>query len=229
MEAHPDHTALLHILAIYQIHWLYILRNIIPMSGEPGAFWIVTAPMPNFDEIATINISGHEVPLPAYWKIVDLVAQGKREEDIVKLVTQHTGARTLKVVTDVVKSVVENQRHIDTTATSSSSRRLSLPFARPKRVSAYRAARIEARRDLEAAEQKLKSAKDQEKKLLNNAIALTRERERLEKKNMTTDERRQTLSAIEDEMKVVLRRHKEVEAQVEYAKTLTVIHRASLA
>ncbi|KAK4946971.1 hypothetical protein LTR10_014113 [Elasticomyces elasticus] len=199
------------------------------MSGEPGAFWIVTAPMPNFEDVATINVCNHEIPLPAYWKIVELVAQGRREKDIVQLVIQHTGVQTLKVVTDVVRSIAENQRQMDNSSISSSSSRLSLPFARPKRVSAYRAARLEARVDLEAAEQKLKSAKDQEKKLLNNAIALTRQRERLEKKSMASDERRQTVSAIEDEMKAVLRRHKEVEAEVEYAKSLTVIHRASLA
>ncbi|KIV80643.1 hypothetical protein PV11_08131 [Exophiala sideris] len=185
------------------------------MSGEPGAFWIVTAPMPNFEDVATINVCNHEIPLPAYWKIVELVAQGRREKDIVQLVIQHTGVQTLKVVTDVVRSIAENQRQMDTSSISSSSSRLSLPFARPKRVSAYRAARLEARVDLDAAEQKLKT--------------LTRQRERLDEKSMASDERRQTVSAIEDEMKAVLRRHKEVEAEVEYAKSLTVIHRASLA
>lgn len=200
------------------------------MSGGSDAFWIVTAPMPNFDEIATINVSNHEVPLPAYWKIVELVAQGKRESDIVQLVIQHTGVKTLRVVTEVVKSISENQRQMDAlSTTASSSSRQSLPFARPKNLSAYRAARIEARRDLEAAEQKLRSAKEQEKKLLNDAIALTRPRERLERKNMAADERQQTLAGVEDEMKQVLRMHKEAEAEVEYAKTLTIIHRASLA
>lgn len=119
------------------------------MSPEFEALWLVAAPEPNFEEIAIINVYSHEVPLPAYWRIVQLFMEGKNEEEVVRLVIPHTGSKTRKVVTDVVNCIFENQRRIQ--APSETSNRPSVPFKKPKNVSAYRAARIEARRDLEAA------------------------------------------------------------------------------
>ena len=49
------------------------------------------------------------MPLPAYWLILDLVENGKPEDEIVKDVMSHTGTKT-HVVTEIVGSVAENQR-----------------------------------------------------------------------------------------------------------------------
>ncbi|KAK5240740.1 hypothetical protein LTR40_013624, partial [Exophiala xenobiotica] len=175
-------------------------------------FWLVAAPEPNFEKIATINVCNHEVPLPAYWRIVQLFMEGKTEREVVQLVIPHTGSKTLKVVTDVVNSIFENQRRIQ--APSKTSNRPSVLFKKPKNVSAYRASRIEARRDLETAQVRLRDAKQQEEQLLNHALTLSRQKEQLQKQKMNSDDRRKTLATIENQMKQVLERHKNVEADI---------------
>ncbi len=212
--------------ACYHCRQIFPIGNI-AMSPEFEAFWLVAAPEPNFEEIATINVHNHEVPLPAYWRIVQLFMEGKTEEEVVRLVITHTGSKTLKVVTDVVNCIFENQRRIQ--APSKTSNRPSVPFKKPKNVSAYRAARIEARRDLEAATVRLQDAKQQEKQLLNHALALSRQKEQLQEQKTDSDDRRKTLSGLENQMKQVLERHENIEADIEYATTLTILHRASLA
>ncbi|KAK5223594.1 hypothetical protein LTR72_004980 [Exophiala xenobiotica] len=224
-------SSVLQSFAVYLPAFLYVLHCVtvgnIAMSPELEAFWLVAAPEPNFEKIATINVCNHEVPLPAYWRIVQLFMEGKTEREVVQLVIPHTGSKTLKVVTDVVNSIFENQRRIQ--APSKTSNRPSVLFKKPKNVSAYRASRIEARRDLETAQVRLRDAKQQEEQLLNHALTLSRQKEQLQKQKMNSDDRRKTLATIENQMKQVLERHKNVEADIEYATTLTILHRASLA
>lgn len=269
---------------------------------DSDTFWVVAAPSPNFDNIPTINVATFEVPLPAYWRILDLLAEGKPEAEIVKVVMHHTGTKTAHVVTEIVDSVAENQRlirvgrrssnkpssRLSVVSLSASRARSSSSFsvywktpptptttkpkpssigspkpglqAKEKPVSEYRAARIEARRDLEAAEARLAAAQQTEKELLHDALVLARRKEQLaligaekeeegnkearqQRRQSSTQtetttspyaddghsQRRRTAAAIEKEMKQVLQRHHDVEAEIRFAKRLTVIHKASLA
>ncbi|KIW88704.1 uncharacterized protein Z519_10750 [Cladophialophora bantiana CBS 173.52] len=193
-------------------------------------FWVVAAPSPNFDNVPTIQVATHEVPLPAYWRILDLLEDGNREEEIVQVLIRHTGAKTRSIVTEIVGSVVENQRLI--TRPSKTPGRLSLAFKKPhqpKKISDYRASRIEARRELQEAEEKLENAKQKEKRILNEALILAQRKEEFKDMKMTADERWRTTSAIEHQMKQVLQKHHDIEAEVKFAKRLTLIHKASLA
>ncbi|EXJ70195.1 uncharacterized protein A1O5_06263 [Cladophialophora psammophila CBS 110553] len=190
-------------------------------------FWVVAAPSPNFDNVPTIQVATHEVPLPAYWRILDLVEDGKREEEIIQVLLRHAGAKTRSVVAEIVGSVVENQRLI--TWPPKTSGRLSVAFKKPKKISDYRASRIEARRELQDAEEKLDTAKQKEKRILNEALILAQRKEELKDMKMTADERRRTTSAIEHQMRQVLQKHHDIEAEVKFAKRLTLIHKASLA
>ncbi|KIW35104.1 uncharacterized protein PV07_01822 [Cladophialophora immunda] len=187
----------------------------------------VSSPSPNFDDVPTIQVATHEVPLPAYWRILGLLEDGKREEEIIQVLIHHTGTKTRRVVTEIVDSVVENQRLI--TGPPKSSGRLSVAFKKPRRISDYRASRIEARRELQAAEEKLETAKQKEKMVLNEALILSQRKEDLKDLKMSADEQRRTTSAIEHQMKHVLRKHHDVEAEIDFAKRLTLIHKASLA
>ncbi|KAK6365353.1 hypothetical protein LTS17_011325 [Exophiala oligosperma] len=198
------------------------------MASESSTFWVVAAPEPNFDEIVTVNVCSHEVPFPAYWRIVQFFTDGKTENEAVQEVIRHTGTKTLRVVTEVVSSIFENQRRIQAPTTRQPSR-FSLAFMKPKRVSVYRAARIEARQDLRAAEDRLHVAKSRENQLLIDAMIIMREIELLDREGIDSDTRRRTLSKIEIRMKDVLEKQKDVAAEVECARRLTIIHRASLA
>ncbi|KIW15281.1 hypothetical protein PV08_05326 [Exophiala spinifera] len=198
------------------------------MASDSNCLWIIAAPESNFNEIATVNVCSHEVPIPAYWRIVQLYTDGKTEDEIVQEVIQYTGIETLRVVAEVVSSILDNQRRILSTTTAQPSR-FSLAVRKPKNVSAYRAARIEARQDLRAAEARLHAAKSHEKHLLTDAMILSRAKEQLDREDVDLCTRQRRLSAVEERMKHVLEEHKDVEAEIEYAKRLTIIHRASLA
>ena len=200
------------------------------------------APLPNYDNIPTINVCNHEVPLPAYWRILELLEKNKKEQQIIGLIVQESGFKTQRAVADIVKSIADNQRQLDGTAvaakTSAASKpnRLSIFLSKkPKRVSAYRASRLEAQRDLNDAESKLDGAQKQEKQLLHTALVLARRKEKINNesnagsKSREDDERRKTVSAIDHEIKKTLQRHAEIETEIEYSKRLTVIHKASLA
>jgi len=189
----------------------------------------VTVPRANFDNVATINIGKHEVPLSAYWRIVDLLTDGRSVAEVVQLVIQCTGFRTLKVVTQVVENVAENLRQIHADQRKALASTSTSGPSKAKRVSTYRASRIEARRELEAADKTLQEALAEEKKLVKTALSLSRRKEKLEEAKLSSADRRKTVAAIDQEMKQVLEMHKDVEAQIECAKRLTVIHKASLA
>ncbi|KAL2418117.1 hypothetical protein ABEF95_002255 [Exophiala dermatitidis] len=189
------------------------------MSSDLDSFWVVAAPSRNWDDIPTINVCGHEVPLPAYWKIVDLLEDGKGREDVVQSVILHTGRKTVQVVMGVVDSVAENQQLISRRATISN--RLSMPFKKSKLISSSRNLRNESYRDSQA----LEAATQREKQLLNGALAIAHRKEQMTKRDMSPDDRRKTLSAIDHEMKQVLRRHQEVEAEIKKAKRLTALHK----
>lgn len=194
-------------------------------SSDTDSFWVVTAPLRNWDDVPTINVCTHEVPLPAYWKIVDLLTQGKARAEIVQSVILHTGIKTIQVVTDVVESVAENQRLISRRPPMS--HRLSTPFKNANRISLYRPGRKGRNRELQEAEDTLEAAKQREKRLLGDALAISHKKEQLKESQMGPDERRKTASAIDHEMKQVLRRHQEVEIEIKSAKRLTALHKVS--
>ncbi len=213
---------------LYSLYTRNLPKNTrVTMPPSPDDFWVLIAPAADFDGIPTISVEDHEVPLPAYWRIVDLWKEGHTEEEIIQLFLPHIGTKILNAATHFIKGVADNQKRMDDC--SKMSKRLSVPFKKSKKPSVYRATRIEARRDLEVVEATLKTATQQEKKLLNEALLLTQSKEALQKKKMNADERRKTVSAIDQEMKHVLRRHQEVEMQINHAKRLTVIHKACLA
>jgi hypothetical protein len=200
------------------------------MASSPSSesnFWLVTAPSPNFEDIPTIKVVDHEVPLPSYFLILGLVEKGSSEDEIVQDVMRHTGTKALNVVTDIVHSVAENQRLL--AASPKSSKRFSIALTRPKKISDYRASRIEARRELQVVEKQLETAKQTEKKILNEAMILSQRKEELNDMNMTPEEKRRTLATVEQQMKQVLQRHRDVEREISHAKRLSVIHKASLA
>ncbi|KAJ9609140.1 hypothetical protein H2200_006911 [Cladophialophora chaetospira] len=189
-------------------------------------FWLVAAPSQNFEDVPTINVGYHEVPLPAYFRLLSLVESGQSESDIVQDVIRHTGAKNLHVVTEIVSNVAENQRLL--TGPPKSSNRFSMAFRKSKKLSDYRASRVEARRDLYAVEEQLETAKQTEKKVLNEALILSQRKEELKELKMTPEERRKTTSAIEQQMKQVLQKHRDVEAEIKNARRLSVIHKTSL-
>ncbi|EXJ92511.1 hypothetical protein A1O3_01063 [Capronia epimyces CBS 606.96] len=194
------------------------------MSSNLDSFWVVTAPSRNWDSMPTINVCDHEVPLPAYWKIVDLLVQGMAKEDIVHKVILHTGPKTLQVVTDVVESVAENQRLVSHRSTISN--RSSTTPKKINRISSYHVGK-EVRCELQAAECSLEVAQQREKRLLNEALAIAHTKEELKGKEMSPDERRKTTFAIDHKMKQILRQHQEVETEIKSAKRLTAMHKVS--
>src|ERR1700744_6308207 len=121
-----------------------------PSMSDESNLWLVAAPSQNFDDIPTIKVADHEVPLPAYFLIHGLVENGRSETQIVQDVVRHTGTKALNVVAEIVCNVAENQRLL--TELPTPSKRFSVTLKRPKKISDSRASRIEARRELQAVE-----------------------------------------------------------------------------
>ncbi|EXJ85557.1 hypothetical protein A1O1_05921 [Capronia coronata CBS 617.96] len=194
-------------------------------SPAPDSFWVVAAPSRNWDDIPTINVCNHEVPLPAYWKIFELLGQGQAKREVIQSVIRHSGFKTLQVVTEVVESVAQNQQLISRRSTMSN--RLSIPFKKANRISIYKALKNETHWEVPIVEDTLSAAKQRERRLLNDALAIAQQKEQLNGKAMNPDERRNTASAINDEMKQVLRQHQEAESEINMAKRLTAAQKAS--
>ncbi|OCT53851.1 hypothetical protein CLCR_10602 [Cladophialophora carrionii] len=206
-------------------HLVLSIRMAASSSSESN-FWLVAAPSPNFEEIPTIKIGDHEVPLPSYFLILGLVEIGRSEDQIVQDVMQHTGTKALHVVTEIVHSVAQNQRLL--TTSPKSSKRFSVALKKSKRTSDYRASRVAARRE-QVVEEQLETAKQTEKKILNEAMILSQRKDELKGMKMTPEQRRRTLDAVEQQMKQMLRKHHDVETEISHARRLSVIHKASLA
>ncbi|ETI28326.1 hypothetical protein G647_00775 [Cladophialophora carrionii CBS 160.54] len=196
-------------------------------SSSESNFWLVAAPSPNFEDTPTIKIGDREVPLPSYFLILGLVENGRSEDEIVQDVMQHTGTKALHVVTEIVPSVAQNQRLL--TTSPKSSKRFSVALKKSKRTGDYRASRVEARRELQVVEEHLETAKQTEKKILNEAMILSQRKDELKGMKMTPEQRRRTLDAVEQQMKQVLRTHHDVETEISHAQRLSVIHKTSLA
>ena len=200
------------------------------LRSSSSNFWLVAAPSQNFEGNPTINVAGHEVPLPVYWELLDLVEHGRSQDDIVQDVVRHTGTKNLNVVGDIINSVAENQRLLaGRSVPTRSSNRFSVTFKKPKQLSDYRASRIEARRELEAVQEKLETTKQTEKKLLNEAMILSQRKEDIKELKMTPDQRRKTIAAVEQQIKQVLEKHRKIEAEIDHGRRLTAIHKGSLA
>lgn len=218
------------------------------MSPNSETLRALFAPLPNYENIPTINVCSHEVPLPAYWRITELLNEGIEIEQIVRLIVAESGIKTHRSVEEIVNAISDNQRQlknaskhsaaaVSTKKSSRASNRLSaLLVKRPKkRTSSYRASRLDEHRELEDAESKLESFKMQEKQQLSTALALARRKELLNDTNTAAgrkvgdEERRRTIAIIDHEIKKTLHRHAEIETQIEYARRLTVMHKATFA
>lgn len=88
------------------------------MSANAAALEVLLSPVPNYRNIPTISICSHEIPLPAYWRISELLTAGEPPETIVTLVLQHSGVRTRKVVETIVQNIADNQKSMETPARS---------------------------------------------------------------------------------------------------------------
>jgi hypothetical protein len=218
------------------------------MSPNSDTLRALFAPLPNYENIPTINVCSHEVPLPAYWRITELLNEGIEIEQIVRLIVAESGIKTHRSVEEIVNAISDNQRHLKNASKNSAaavsanknskaSNRLSaLLVKRPKkRISSYRASRLDEHRELEDAESKLENFKMQEKQQLSTALALARRKEMLNDtstaagRKISEEERRRTIAIIDHEIKQTLHRHAEIETQIEYARRLTVMQKATFA
>ena len=164
-----------------------------------------------------MDVCGHEVPLPAYWRIVSLHNQGKSDVEIVNLVMDATGSKSIKSITEVVHHVIENQRLMGQ-PTPPNPNRLSRSAAvklanKPRPKSPLRVR-------LEEAHTTLTCAEELEGELANQAIALMRTRRRFARSIGNYDELKQAEAAIDRETKRVLQKRQAAEDEVEKAKML---------
>jgi hypothetical protein len=126
------------------------------------------APCPNYNNEPTIAVGDHEVPLPTYFMIQNLLEEERPEHEVVGIVFRQTGASVLEIVMEVVNSVAENYRLITTLPTKSPYRfSMAVLKKQKKKHSDYRASRLEARRELQELEEKLEIARQQERRLMN--------------------------------------------------------------
>lgn len=216
------------------------------MSPNSETLRALFAPLPNYGNIPTINVCSHEVPLPAYWRITELLNESIEIEQIVRLIVVESGIKTRRSVEEIVNAIADNQRQLKNASKNSaaavsannsakaSNRFSALLVKRPKkRLSFYRASRFDEHRELEDAESNLESFKAQEKQQLSTALALARQKEVLNDtstaagRKIGEEERRKTIAIIDHEIKKTLRRHAEIERQIEYARRSTVMHKAS--
>ena len=184
-------------------------------------FWVVAAPSRNFDNVPTIRVAHHEVPLPTYWQILDLVEEGRPENEVVQGVLRHTGTKTFEVVMEIVRSIIENHCNMIGPEPAKSSKRFSVAaFRKPKKqVSHYRASQIEARRESQDAEEKLESARQQERKVINSTLSLSQRKEEIKHMKMNMDERLRMTAEIDHQIKKALQKHHDIEAEINHAKT----------
>jgi hypothetical protein len=199
------------------------------LSTSDSNFWLVVAPAQNFENIPTIKVVNHEVPLPVYFHIHALIEGGGPENDIVKDVMRHTGTKTLRVVTEIVSNVAENHRLVNAVPKPTPNRFSALLTSPRARISDYRASRIEARQELQAVEKHLDTLKETESKVVNEALILDQRRDELRDIKMAPEDRRKTQAAIEQQIKQTVQKHQDIEAEIQHNKRLQMIHRASLA
>lgn len=138
------------------------------MSPKSETLRGLFAPSPNCNDIPTVNVCSHEVPLPAYWRITELLHDGVSKQQIVRLIVSESGINTRRSVEEVVAAIADNQRLMvehaskknDEAAGESSSKAnrasnrlntLLLSKNPKKRFSVYsrRASRLDVHRELE--------------------------------------------------------------------------------
>ncbi|KIV89323.1 hypothetical protein PV10_08900 [Exophiala mesophila] len=83
------------------------------MSANAAALEVLLSPVPNYRNVPTISICSHEIPLPAYWRISELLTAGESPDTIVTLILQHSGVRTRKVVETIVQNIADNQKSME--------------------------------------------------------------------------------------------------------------------
>ncbi|KAK5063211.1 hypothetical protein LTR84_005288 [Exophiala bonariae] len=215
------------------------------MPANSGTHQVLFAPLPNYKGVPTINVCSHEVPLPVYWRIAELLAEGIGEEQIVRTIVNQTGVKSQRSVDDIVSAISKNLRQIESASPipaipiivnekpKASNRLSALLSKRAKRVSTYReSSRLEAHHEIEDVGPELEAQEKQ--KQLDTARALARRKEMLEEassgsKKISKDERRRTIAAIDHDINKSLHRYAEIETQMEYARRLTCVQKGTSA
>jgi len=211
-----------------------------------------------YDGIATIDVCGHEVPLPAYWRIVELWNEGKSEDGIVAKVSKFTGPDTVESIKQVVSHVVDNQKRMQHVPIKGLKRNSALQTIEKfgldqmglRRRSALLGRKDDSRRDSGIGSERGgagggKRISAYRKNLLEVKKELGDAEERLEAAReveegcvretvrLQGDKERESLDeeekvSIQERLKVSLEKHKVAEEELRYAKALVRLHRASL-
>lgn len=228
--------------------WLFL------MSRNSETLRALLAPTPNYKGIPTLSVGNHEVPLPAYWQITELLEEGIQEEQIVRMIVkQGRGDNAQRSVEEIVNAISNNLHQIELTSAlptsaattvhikSKGSKRFSAILAkRPKRISAYHtsSSRLSAHDELADAESvsesKTETQEEQKLNQLETARALARRKELLKdtgnsvSRKITKEERRRTIAAIDHDINKSLHRYAEIETQMEYARRLTFVNKGPL-
>lgn len=211
------------------------------MSPKSEKLPVLFAHLPNSKGIPTINVCGHEVPLPVYWRITELLDEGTPEAQIVRTIVHQTGIDSQRSVHDLVSAIANNLRQIVSAAPipaipasvrekpKASNRLSALISKRPKRVSGYSMfSRLEPHHELEDAASGLVT---QEKQIQLNTA---RRKELLQdvsssgSRKITKEERRRTIAAIDHDINKSLHRYAEIETQMEYVRRLTHVQKGVL-
>ncbi|KEF58026.1 uncharacterized protein A1O9_05949 [Exophiala aquamarina CBS 119918] len=191
------------------------------MSPKPETVRALFAPFPNYSGIPTINIYSYEVPLPAYWRIAELLHDGIPKQQVVQLIVLDGGIKTRRSVEEVITAITDNHRLMTAHASKRTTEAAVGNGSKANRSSN----RLSTLLLSTNAESHLEEFKPQEKQQLSTTLALARRKEKLGRTGVVDDEdeRRRTIAAIDYEIKKTLQRHAEIETQIEYARRLTVM------
>ena len=132
---------------------------------------------------------------------------------------------------NIVKSILENLRLMNSPKTSPiGSKRGSLIFShlRPRKIGSYRSSRLANETDLSESLDKLKSAQEEEGKIINETLRLAAQRDSVSRVMAEGWEKRKTEASLDVEVRKYLKKHQVLEAEVGYAKRVVELNRASL-
>ena len=71
--------------------------------------------------VSTITVGSHEIPLAAYFKILDLFKDGLTADAIIERVMKHTSPSALQATTEIVHQILFNRRCMDRGQSTTSS------------------------------------------------------------------------------------------------------------
>ena len=83
-------------------------------------------------DIPVIQVGDHEIPVPAYLKIVELYQLGTTSHQMIEEILRHTKSSTRLVVADVVQGIIANEKCM-----GSRSNQMHIPSIGPKRHNSH--------------------------------------------------------------------------------------------